>query len=540
MKYVDIRGLPPCALSPQCLRLLDELDVLPMARAPARLSYIDDLQDERQLRQIRAHVSGCSTCSSLLAEARHLRTQQRTMLHHFLIANEQRVPATTQTIFVALRHEQAQQEKEHTRTKRAYTRARASSDSQQYANAPLALPLALHTRTTQQRSLLQHMLTLVTVVAVILAAVGLLNRVANPSTASTSAPPHPQHPESGANNEGWNSVIIGLTLISVTSLIKSMTVYDFNTTNGQLSTLLTSQPDISDMHLEEISKDGQNLLYDAISPDQHMTTYTTFSASSGSHAFYHLSTRFAGNALWMDADHVLTQNMQGIVSELNVQSGVTQHAWSLNATRLTFYHAPFLYFTATEKGVAHALYRLDLTQSGAVPQQVTAPLSNTRFWLSPTGDTIFYTRNGQSGEQGIYAVSSDGTNEHLLYSGSGIPIGYAEDNTLMVLQQVGTQVQVIKLGATAQGKEHIVFANAAPQATSLCEPASVVPIIALCDQNIVLAPYGHGLLLHAYYANGSHGLVYDDLTNGTSRKILPMSGDTTVQLPGWSRMPSAA
>src|SRR5690242_14160300 len=99
MKYVDIRDLPPCSFSPQCLRLIDDLDVPAAARSPARLSHIADFQDERQLRQLRSHVPGCPTCSALLLEARRLRSQQRLMLHRFLIANEKRVPSTTSAIF---------------------------------------------------------------------------------------------------------------------------------------------------------------------------------------------------------------------------------------------------------------------------------------------------------------------------------------------------------------------------------------------------------------------------------------------------------
>ncbi|MGH2510557.1 MAG: hypothetical protein ACRDHZ_24545, partial [Ktedonobacteraceae bacterium] len=266
-------------------------------------------------------------------------------------------------------------------------------------------------------------------------------------------------------------------------------------------------------------------------------TYTTFSMNDGAHAFYHLGTRLAGNALWMDANHVLAQNRQGTVLDLDVYNNVVQQTWPLQAAQLMFYHAPFLYFTNNEDGATHTLYRLNLTQPNAVPQQVTAPLPDTRFWLSPNGSTIFYTRNNP---QGTYAIDNDGSHERLLHSGPGIPIGYAEDDSLMLAEQAGQKIQIIKLGTTAQQKEQVIFADAAPQATSLCGPTNKVTVIALCDQNIALAPYGHGLVLHAYYADGSHDLVYDDLTSGVSHKILSVPDDTSVQLPGWSRLPNAA
>lgn len=541
MKYVDIRGLPPCTLSSQCLRLLDDLDSPPTARAPARLLYIDDLQDERQLRQLRSHVSSCPTCSTLLADARHMRTHQRTMLHHFLIANEQRVPATTEKIFAALRQEQAQQETEKTQTKRVYTRVLALASARQPAppDTPLLLPLTLPERVARPRNLIQHVITLATVVAIIVAAAGLLNRITNStSPANTHVPPHPE--AGGISDKSWDSVIIGLTLLSATSLAQSFTVYNFNTTNNQWKALLTSSQERSDIHLEEISKDGQNLLYTMTSPVQQTTTYATYSEDSGAHAFYHLGASLAGDALWMDADHVLAQDTQGFVLDLDVQSNVVQHTWPLKAGQLTFYHAPFLYFTHAEGASASALYRLNLTQPSAVPQQVTAALPKTHFWLSPDGTTIFYTRANPSGSQDTYAIDSNGTRARLLYSGPGMPIGYAEDDSLMMLEQAGQKLQVVKLSDDVRQPAQVVLSDAAPQATSLCGPANIVIIIALCDQNIALAPYGHGLLLNAYYANGSHSLVYDDLTNGTSHKIFTVPEDATVQLPGWSRMFNAA
>ncbi len=538
MKYVDIRGLPPCPLSPQCLRLLDDLDVPLTARAPGQLAYIEDLQDERQLRQLRSHVPGCPTCSALLAEARHTRTQQRTMLYHFLLTNEQHVPSTSQTILVALHREQAQQEAQEKHTKRAYTRVQAlSSARKQGDEMRAASPLSLQARAFPSRSLLQNMLTLATVVAVILAAIGLLNRASNPTSSPASKPPvHPQQPEVGTGSTGWNSVVIGLTLISAAGLMKSFTVYNFNTSSEQMGTLLPPVQDISNPRMQEISSDGQSLLYEVTSPGQQTTYYTTFSMSAGSHRFYHLGAQQAGNAIWMGTRHVLAQNTQGSISDVDVQSDSVQQTWPLKAVRLSFYHQPFLYFIGTENLATSTLYRLNLAQSGAVPQQVTAAPSHTRFWLAPDGTTIFYAQHEPGSAQGIYAVSSDGTHQRKLNDDPGIPIGYAEDNALMLLQQVGTRVQVVKLGATANQPEQVVLADVAPQTTSLCGPASRGNIIALCDQNIALAPYGHGLLIHAYYADGSHSLVYDDLTTGTSRKVFPLPANATVQLPGWSRM----
>lgn len=538
MKYVDIRGLPPCSFSPQCLRLLDDLDLPATARAPARLSYIDDLQDERQLRQLRSHVPGCPTCSALLAEARHTRTEQRIMLHHFLIANEKRVPAATQAIFIALRDEQARQEESAARKRRT-----ASRDLAPFAAVQQPVPGSLSapppSRTSSPRGLFQNVLTLATVFAVILAAAGLLYSASDqPSSPArqTSQPGPPKQPGSQMPHNGWNSVVIGLTLLSTTGLATSFAIYNFNASENQLRTLMPANQSLSDAHLDGVSSDGQSLLYNAPSADQQRA-YATFSALTRARIFYRLSARLAGNAIWMDTDHVLVQNTQGSVLELDTHSGSTQHSWPLKADRLIFYKQPFLYFTDI---ATSALYRQNLASPGATSQRVTASLPNTNFWFSPDGTTVFYADREPSSAQGIYAVGSDGTHLRLLRGGPGSPIGYAEDNALMLLQQVGTQLQVIKLGATARQKEQVVLADAAPRATSLCAPAHIGVEIAICDQNVALAPYGHGLLLNAYYADGSHSLVYDDLASGVSRKIFNVPGNARVQLAGWARLTNSS
>jgi hypothetical protein len=110
----------------------------------------------------------------------------------------------------------------------------------------------------------------------------------------------------------------------------------------------------------------------------------------------------------------------------------------------------------------------------------------------------------------------------------------------MLLQQDGNRLEVIQMGATPGAPEHVVLADAAPGATSLCGPSGTLAIIAVCDQNAALQPYGNGLLLHAYYANGSQSLVYDDLLAGTSHAIRSLAADASVQLPGWSKLSPSA
>ncbi len=538
MKYVDIRDLPPCSFSPQCLRLIDDLDMPPVAPVSTRLAYIEDLQDERHLRQLRSHVPGCPTCSALLIEARRRRTQQRMMLYHYMVANERQVPATSSAIFEAIRRENIAEEASAARKVDAYAREQHAPAGQRVAR--VSSPISLYSRSPQRRRLFQNMLTLATVAAVILAAVGLLNRFTAQTIVTSNGSPRPnQTPNSSSavNNDGWDSVVIGLTLFSA-GMVRSLTFYNYDTSSGQMDTLLSSTQTFAAVTLEGISDNGQSLLYDDISASQEKS-YKLLSPATNIHTVYQISANQGGNAVWMDTTHILVQNAGGGVRELNAQTGLSQQTWALQAGKLAFYRQPFLYFVGAANLEADALYRANLTQTHPTPQRITNPSPDTHFWLSVDGTTVFYANRGRSGVQGIYAVGSDGSNLRVLRKGAGIPIGYAADNALMVMDRVQSKFQVIKLGVTPNAPEKVILADAAPDAVSLCGLPELVGIVDVCDQNIALAPYGHGLLLNASYANGLNGLVYDNLDTGVSQLIRSLPASTSVQLPGWSKISTA-
>jgi hypothetical protein len=538
MKYVDVSDLPPCSFSSECLRLIDDLEAPAVRPTFARLSYINDFQDERRLRQIRSHLSGCATCSALLAEARRTRTQQRMTLYYLLLANEQQVPATTDSIFAALRSEQA-----HTADAGAQTHFlchKESLDSPALSQEKSAglFPLPFPTRNSSRHNLFRNLVALLTVVAVILSAVGLLNYFSGQSAPVTERSPLPRQPEQPGyevGDTGWHSVIVGLTFLSATGLAEGFTIYSFDTTDDLMTSLISSHQEVSNMDVEGVSSNGQSLLYAVTSP-LHQRVYTTFSLTSRLHNLYALNSKQAGNAVWMDSAHVLVQNTQGSVFELDASTGAFLQSWSVQANQLLFYHQPFLYFIGAGKLNASSLYRVDLSQSDAVAQQITGSAPDTRFWLSPNGTTVAYERRNSSGAESIATVSSNGTPVSGLSDSSATPIGYAADDTLMGVQQRGKTLQVMELGATSQQKSQVLLANAAPGATSLCGPSLSVVIISICDQNIALDPFGHGLFLHAYYANGTNALVYDNLETGTSQQVWTLPGRSSVQLPGWSEM----
>lgn len=158
------------------------------------------------------------------------------------------------------------------------------------------------------------------------------------------------------------------------------------------------------------------------------------------------------------------------------------------------------------------------------------------FWLSPDGTTIFYLNRGPDNSKGIYAVNIDGTHSRLLYEGYAVPIGYGENDAVMFMQEVNKKFQVVQLGATPK-QNKTVMADAAPGATSLCDHLVLPGTPPICDNNIALAPYGHKLILNAYYPGGRHKVLYDDLiTRQSSTLLASLDSETQVQLPGWDTM----
>lgn len=528
MKSVDVRDLPPCAFGPQCLRLLDDLD-LPAVPTSGRLTSLEDLQEKRRLRQLRSHLATCPTCAALLAEARRARAQQRLMLYHMLKANEQCVPPTVHTIIEAVR-----------RTQEDAPLSRRESAGHL---APFARPVAqqdvhpLRERALPRRGLFQSVLALATVAVVILAA-GLLNHFADQaaptSTDGGSSPFEHRQPTQtlSAESYGWDTVLVGLTMLSASGMVKGFTFYSYDAPADRLERIVSSNRTFVHVTMEGISGDGQSLLYDLTSLDRR--TYTVYSPAGGLHTIYQLPASAGGNAIWVDDSRILVQEGAGHVIELDTRRGVVQQRWPIKASRLLCYRQPFLYFIGATTPAA--LYRVDLSAPNASAQHIADAPAGTRFWLSADSTTVLYTGRGPAGERGIYAVRADGTDTHLLHTGPGMPIGYTEDNALLLLQQVESRLEVIRLGTTPAQAEHVLLANAAPGAISLCGAAGVVAIIQLCAGSIALEPSGRGLLLHAYYANGSHGLVYDNLETGASRTVLTLPTDATVQLPGWSKM----
>lgn len=142
------------------------------------------------------------------------------------------------------------------------------------------------------------------------------------------------------------------------------------------------------------------------------------------------------------------------------------------------------------------------------------------------GDDVFE-------EPGEEYLVSDGTHPLEVLSGDITPVGFAADSSLEALRISSGKFQVIKYAASRQ-QFQLVLDDVAPGASSLCSPGAITII---CDSNIAFAPNGHGLIVNAFYADGSQRVWFDDLTSKTHSLILKLDASMKVQLPGWDRIP---
>ena len=190
----------------------------------------------------------------------------------------------------------------------------------------------------------------------------------------------------------------------------------------------------------------------------------------------------------------------------------------LKTPHLEFVYGSYLYFIGGADRDTGALYRLNVTDG--IVQQVTTASRGSTYWISPDGSTVYYANHGPAGGPGIYAVNSDGTNLRVLRP-DGEQIGYAADNSLIIMLKVNSKFEIVKLGATIQ-QDFVLLADATPGASSA---------------EMALAPYGHAVIVLGMYADGSQKIWSDDLTTDKQFvMVTPAKSSTQVQLPGWDRI----
>jgi hypothetical protein len=349
---------------------------------------------------------------------------------------------------------------------------------------------------------------------------------------------------------GWNSFMIGFHAGT-----NQGGVLNVDYTNGKSEAL--TQYVLYNPEYDGIAPNGKNLLYQQ-SMNGLTQYYTIFPAQTGGARFLYTQ-KGAGNAIWMpDSRHILVLNQNTGVTEVDTATNHVQKVLALPYTdlkgtyldrieALTFTNAGFLYFVGSGGGPCiGALCRIQLNTHNAAITRLSSRQTGATFWLSPDGRTIYYRNTGPAGAPGIYAVNSDGTHTRILRSGdplgnNGVPIGFAADNSLVIMRHVGSKFQVVTLGATA-GQDRVLLPDAAPGAVLLCDPSYKGSGITICDQNIALAPYGHAIIVQGTLANNKRILWSTNLVTGKQLRIRPLSltAGVAVQLLGWDQLPVCA
>lgn len=545
MKQKDSRCLPPCPFSAYCLRLIDDLDSTTILQQFEEVSFAYDIQDELLLDQLRLHVPDCPTCTALLTYARRVRYQQRAALYSLLLENESKVPSTTPQIFAAIHREQ-NGAAPNTKRMHYYLQELVISPGAQKLNGNGNHDHAVepHTSGRSQR-MLRNAFSLATIAALVLAAMGLFSHmfVSDHSTTpvQSSSNSSSSNGQSVLDQVDWDSIMISVTVLSASRGMGQLTsIYNYDPATGYRKQLGPSFATDS-VQLDGIPHDGQNLLYHYVSGGY--VRYQTLRSLSKTGFFYRLNATDwnAGNAVWMDSNSVFVADGGNGVVEVDTRTGRTMQRFPNPRTvQLAFYHSHYLYYISglpIWQGVWPALYRINTDTPHDQPHRISMRSPGSTFWFSPDGSTIFYLNKGPDGQKGIYAVSNDGTNSRLLRPGDATPIGYAENNAVMFMQEVNDKFQVVQLGATPQQKETVVMPDAAPGAISLCDHQVMAGTSPICDNDIALAPYGHKLILNAYYPGGKHKVLYDDLTTKKSSVLMSnLDNNSQVQLPGWDKM----
>ena len=546
MKQRDSHGFRPCPFSAQCLRLLDDLDSPTISQQFEKFSFPYDLQDEYLLDQLRLHVPDCPTCSALVTHARRVRSQQRAALYSLLQENESEVPSTTPQIFAELYREQ-NGAASNTKRMQYYLEELVVSPGfdtlHAHGNAKHDL-VSKSPTTGRSRQILRNAFSLATIAALVFAAVGLFGHMfASSHSTATFAPvtkSDSNPPTASLAQPVWGSFVVGLTVLSVSSALGVTSIYNYDAATGKRQQLGQSFAADS-VQLDSIPHDGQNLLYHYESGKR--VFYQTLQSSAKTSYFYQLdaSDWNAGNAVWMDSNHVFVADGEYGVVEVDTRTGEIVYRLPVPRTvQLAFYHTPYLYYISglpVQQGVWPTLYRVNTALSNDQPHKISLRSPGSTYWFSPDGSKIFYLNKGPDGQKGIYAVNIDGTNSQLLRTGDVTPIGYADNNALMFMQEVNDKFQVVQLGATANQTEKVVMPDAAPGAASLCDSQASPRSPGICDNNIALAPYGHELVLNAYYPDGKHKVLYDNLATGQSSVLMQnLTSNIQVQLPGWDTM----
>ncbi len=338
-----------------------------------------------------------------------------------------------------------------------------------------------------------------------------------PTTSTTPAGPN-------ALYGGWNSAMIAFP----SGDSGPFTVKNYDYTNG-FSQVLNATPLPASTQFDGVPSNGQDLLYQYTSSN-HVYYARLLTPLANTGFFYELNAGNAGNAVWMDSRHVLINTKHlGVIEVDSLTGQEAPYLPNLVAYGLVAYHPGYLYYIDSNLLVNR------ITIATGATQKLTGRSMNPAVWISPDGSTLYWINAGPVGQPDIYATNLVSGTSQLLRS-SGEPVGFAADNTLLIVRLLNGQFQIVKLGATPQ-QDQMIFANAAPNATSLC-PATMATPHQMCDNFVAMAPYGHAVIVQGTDANGTYHLWSDDIVTGQQLALSAAHGNAAAaQLLGWDRLP---
>src|SRR5579875_1819275 len=381
MSESRFQHLPPCPLSIECPRFVDELDTSGNRLRVQPVLAGEDEKDARLLAELRSHVPTCPTCTATLAEARRVRQQQHAVLRDLLADSEKAVPSTVASIMQTIAREQGSLAAGTNHHQDIYDMPTLQQEEPQIISIqgrPQPVPRRPRPRrhagtdpsSRKTRTTLFNIFSLAMVAVIIISAILILRQfvIPAPTTGNKKQPTPTTSPTSGES--GWNSAVIGLSYPGADG--GHITIANYDPASGQ-SVLLVPFALPVNAQLDTISHNGQKLLYQ-YAQNGHMY-YATTPATSGN-SFYSIKSSDAGNAIWYD----------------------NQSALIASAIQLLIYRAPYLYFIANngsnlEQG---ALYRVALS-GGKVQQVAPTALPGSTFWISGDGTSVFYEGNGAQG-----------------------------------------------------------------------------------------------------------------------------------------------
>ncbi len=503
-KASSAQGPLPCPSGAACLLWLDYLD---LADSPREEPLADLTSAELQtVQKLEQHLFDCPLCTQLMHSERKRHMRQRAVLQSLLREGEQLVPSTTGQILSALKREKD---------------LAAFSDGAEI-EVGVMRPVMQKSQERKRpagrsRHLVRTTFALVAAIAIVLAGISVFQQITVMPRPSSSAVKSfvkkPLPTPVRTLTSSWGSLVV--TRPSVDG--KNLLIENYDPFSKR-SVLLLPGCCTLDTVVDGVSHAGDDLLYHRFAQGQ--TTYSLLSGQS-------FVVRGQGsNAIWSTDDHFIyifvDQHLLQYDVRLHTQKTLA-FALPVSVSRLQFYYRQYLYFSLARTTMSTDLYRINLTTGSVQWLTESLPLTTEpiTFWLSPAGTTIYYV-NAIGGEDGIFSINLDGTNQGMVVA-NAFPVGYASDNTLVVLREVEGKFQLVKLSTPQQ----VLVSDLAPGA------------VKLSASDVALAPYAGVVVVAGTSSDDLLQLWATNLTDFTQQVFLSLTAaqqTVPVHLIGWDRL----